>query len=103
MRRIVVIPINEHSKASCHHDCWHCKPPIMQLSWPASIRCKPTTFNLSAQMKHKNYTTMGLLEGRLIFPPPLFCNTQSLQRDELYAEVAELVVAVFPEVEEFVL
>ena len=27
----------------------------------------------------------------------------SLQRDELYAEVAELVVAVFPEVEEFVL
>ena len=28
---------------------------------------------------------------------------QSLQRDELYAEVAELVVAVFPEVEEGVL
>ncbi len=32
-----------------------------------------------------------------------FCDMQSLQRDELYAEVAELVVAVFPEVEEFVL
>ncbi len=28
---------------------------------------------------------------------------QSLQRDELYAEVAELVVAVFPEVKEGVL
>jgi len=27
----------------------------------------------------------------------------SLQRDELYAEAAELVVAVFPEVEEVVL
>ena len=73
------------------------------ISWNTSICYASPVVNLSTQKKHNDYTTMGLLEGRLIFPNVCFCDTQSLQRDEFYAEVAELVVAVFPEVEEGVL